>query len=98
MLLPSVSPKPCSLVLCLVRQRSAKVGVHCMLRASETSDGVALLSAIGEIIEECDAVRLGPHADLARVFEALVTGFDHFLSIERHRELIAFEVRAQRVP
>src|SRR5438132_9257201 len=55
-------------------------------------------AAVAEIVEDGDAVGLGPHADRAGAGDVRVFQVDVALAVERHGDAAACELDAQPVP
>ena len=50
---------------------------------------------LGEVVEEGNAVRLGPDADFSCFGKALIARLNDFLPVECHDKFAVFEIHAQ---
>src|SRR3954466_3602590 len=57
-----------------------------------------LEAAVAEVVEQSDAVRLGPEPDGARAFDVRVVQVDVRLAVQHHLDALAGELDAQGVP
>src|SRR6266480_7700985 len=57
-----------------------------------------LLDAVNEIVEQGDAVGLGPNTDLAGVLESVVLPLQGFLAVKDDGKIVAVKIHAECVP
>src|SRR5436305_15293749 len=82
---------------CIGRSRQAHLFVRA-IRSRRVTQVAPLFCPVAEIVKQRYAISFGPDAYFTSFLEGLVIPFNGFLSIKRHREVLALKIHPQGVP
>src|SRR5262245_17101202 len=88
----------CRIRICFILElmSTSEPTTHVLKRRG--TDQLTSFCSVHEVIEQSDAIRFRPHANLAGILERVIVPFDGFLPIKSDGEMIVLKIDAQCVP